>query len=68
MTLQDKIKRDLQAGQSSADAMAMRFGKSKKDVDLVLERMEKDGIVISFPIPCGILVWRLKKVVDKNQE
>lgn len=60
MTLQDKIYRDLLAGQSSSDALALRFGKRKKDVDLVLERMEKEGIVMSFPIPCGILVWRLR--------
>lgn len=60
MTLQDKIHRDLKAGQSSADALALRFGKTKQQCEIVLKRMEDEGLIFSFYIDCGIEVWRLR--------
>lgn len=60
MTLQDKIVRDLLAGQSSSDALALRFGKTKDQCDAVLKRMESEGLVFSFTIQKGIEVWRLR--------
>lgn len=59
MTLQDKIHRDLVAGQSSSDALAERMKRAKAQCETVLRRMENEGIVFSFTIPCGITVWRL---------
>lgn len=64
MTLQDKIYRDLHAGQSSADALALRFGKTKSQCEMVLKRMEGEKLVFSFPLACGIEVWRLLPCKD----
>jgi hypothetical protein len=66
MTLQDKIHRDLKAGQSSADALALRFGKTKQQCEMVLKRMEDEGLVFSFYIDCGIEVWRLRPAQKKS--
>lgn len=59
MTLQDKIYRDLLAGQSSIDALSLRVKKPKAACEIILKRMEGEKLVYSFPIPCGITVWRL---------
>jgi len=61
MTLETKIRRDLEAGQSTADAIAQRAGKSLPAVMATLERLQREGVVITAPICEGRLhVWRLK--------
>jgi len=61
MTLETTIKRDLAAGQSTADAIAQRAGKSLPAVVAVLERLQREGVVITAPICDGRLhVWKLK--------
>lgn len=61
MTLEQRIRRDLEAGQSTADAIAQRAGKSLPAVVAVLERLQREGVVITVPICEGRLhIWRLK--------
>jgi len=61
MTLEQRIKRDLAAGQSTADAIAQRAEKSLPAVMAVLERLQREGVVITAPICEGRLhVWKLK--------
>jgi Mn-dependent DtxR family transcriptional regulator len=61
MTLEATIKRDLEAGQSTADAIAQRAGKSLPAVMATLERLQREGVVITAPICEGRLhVWKLK--------
>lgn len=61
MTLETTIKRDLAAGQSTADAIALRAEKSFPAVMATLERLQREGVVITAPICEGRLhVWKLK--------
>jgi len=61
MTLKQRIKRDLEAGQSTADAIAQRAEKSLPAVMATLERLQREGVVITAPICEGRLdVWKLK--------
>ena len=61
MTLEQRIRRDLEAGQSTADAIAQRAEKSLPSVMATLERMQREGVVITAPICEGRLhIWKLK--------
>lgn len=69
MTLYDHIKRDLLSGQSTASNLALRFGKTEKVVQATLERLNKDGLVHSFPIQNGkFTVWRLRPTLAVGKE
>jgi Mn-dependent DtxR family transcriptional regulator len=61
MTLEQRICNDLKAGQSTADAIAQRMAVSLPAVTVTLERMQREGVVITKPICDGRLhVWQLK--------
>jgi len=62
MTLESTILRDLQSGQSTADAMALRFGRTKGAIMATLNRLMADGKVGAKPICEGRLtVYHLRK-------
>ena len=61
MTLEKTILKDLEAGQSTADAIALRAEKSLGAVMAVLHRLMSEGKVIAAPICDGRLtVYRIK--------
>jgi len=62
MTLEKKIRNDLAAGKTTADALSLRMEVSIPAVMTVLDRLQREGSVITMPICDGRLtVWKLKE-------
>lgn len=64
MTIQDKLYRDLLAGQSSSSELAHRMKKTKEQCEMILNRMENEGLLISFYLRSErgqIKVWKIKQ-------
>jgi len=63
MTLETAILRDLEKGPSTADAIALREKRSLAAVNVTLDRMLRQGSVVSSSICDGRLtVWRINTV------
>jgi hypothetical protein len=64
MTLEQSIIEDLQFGQSTADALALRMGKRRDTVEIILRRLEAQKLIFSSKI-CNdkFTVWRF---IQKN--
>jgi hypothetical protein len=63
MTLETAILRDLEKGPSTADAIAQREKRSLAAVNVTLDRMLRQGTVVSSVICDGRLtVWRINTV------
>jgi len=62
MNLERKIRNDLAAGKTTADALAQRMEVSLPAVMSVLARLQREEIVVTHPICDGRLhVWKLKE-------
>jgi len=66
MTLEHQIMKDLRAGRSTAEAIALRCKKSTTIIEVTLARLKKEEKIVSHPICDGLLnVWMLN---TSNQE
>ncbi len=60
MTLEHQIMKDLRAGRSTAEAIALRCKKSITIIEVTLARLKKEEKIISQSICDGLLnVWML---------
>jgi hypothetical protein len=62
MNLELKIIRDLEAGQTTIEALATRVGASRVEVTEILQRLQQKNEVVSFRVMDMLTVWKLRKV------